>query len=133
MAQETKKRVGWRYGFAIFLIIAGLLLTYLHVGEQFLGFSSVGAWLVYIGFIMLAVITLQLMFRQRRLVDERMEFVASRAARITFIAVILAAFIVMIVDGIHPITLPYSMFMSYFITGIVFIYFVSYRILLRYH
>jgi hypothetical protein len=128
---KNKTRLGLKYGFAVFLIIAGLILMYLKIGEEFLGFSSVGSWLIYVGFVMLAIITLQLISNKKRIVDERMEFVATKAARITFLALIIFAFLIMIIDGIKPITMPYSYFMSYLISGIVFIYFISYQVLLK--
>ena len=60
-----------------------------------------------------------------------MLFVASKASRITFLAVITFAFIVMITDGITPLQVSYSMFMSYLICGMMLVYFVSYKILLK--
>ncbi len=123
----------WRYGFASVVILVGVFLSYLNVGNEFLGFSSVGFWLIYVGIIMLAVTTIQLIFNKKRVVDERMQFVATKAARITFIGIILFAFIIMIADGIKPITLSYSYFMSYFICGIVLLYSISYKILLKYY
>jgi hypothetical protein len=128
---KNKTRLGLKYGFAVFLIIAGLILMYLKIGEEFLGFSSVGSWLIYVGFVMLAIIILQLISNKKRIVDERMEFIATKAARITFLALIIFAFLIMIIDGIKPITIPYSYFMSYLISGIVFIYFISYQVLLK--
>lgn len=127
---EPKKHI-WRYGFAIILVIIGIVLMYMQAGNNFLGFSSVGTWLIYVGFVMLAVVTLQMIANKKRIVDERMQFVAYKAARITFVAIILGAFIVMIADGIKPITLPYSYFMAYFVCAIVFAYVLAYKILIR--
>ena len=78
---------------------------------------------------MLTVITLQMLFKKERIVDERMEFIASKASRVTFIGIILFAFLIMIIDGIKPIEIAYSYFMSYLICGIVLLYIVSYKIL----
>ncbi len=135
MAQKNinKQNAAWKYGFAIIIILAGLVFWRLGIGDRFLGFSSVGTWLVYVGFVMMAVITLQLLSRKKRIVDERMEFVATKAARVTFTAIIIFAFIVMIIDGIKPITLAYSYFMSYLVCGIVLVYFLSYKVLLRFY
>ena len=130
---NNKKRAAWRYGFAIVVILAGLLLSYFKIGKEFLGFASVGTWLIYVGFVMLVVVTLQFISKKKRVVDERMEYVASRASRITFLAIVLFAFLIMIIDGINKISIPYSYFMSYFICGITFVYFISYKILLRYN
>ena len=129
----NKKNSVWRYGFAIILIFAGLIVSYLNIGKEFLGFSSVGSWLIYVGFIMLTIVTLQLMSNKKRIVDERMQFVATKAARITFIGIILFAFVIMVIDGIQPINIAYSYFMSYLICGIVLLYLVSYKILLRFN
>ena len=132
MAQKNTG-TGWRYAFASVVIMAGLLLAYLKIGNEFLGFSSVGSWLIYVGFIMFAVITLQLITKKKRVVDERMLFVATKASRITFLGIILFAFVVMVIDGIRPITIPYWYFMSYFLTGMTLLYFIAYKVLLRYN
>ncbi len=127
----SMKRVAWKYAFALLVIISGLTFAYLGVGKSFLGFTSVGTWMIYVGFVMLGVMTLQLFLKKKRIVDERMEFVAAKASRVTFMVIIMFAFILMVVDGLRPIAMPYSYLMSYFISGIVLVYFVSYRILLR--
>ncbi len=132
MKTKNKTQTGWRYGFAVILIVAGLLTLYYNLGNKFLGFSSVGTWLIYVGLIMLTIITLQLISNKKRIVDERMQFIASKAGKVTFLAIILISFIVMIADGIKPITVPYSYFMSYFVCGIILVYVISYKILLRY-
>jgi hypothetical protein len=132
MITRNKTQIAWRYGFALILIVAGLLTLHYDFGNEFLGFSSVGTWLIYVGFIMLAIITLQLISNKKRIVDERMQFIASKAGRITFLAIILVSFAVMITDGIKTITIPYSYFMSYFVCGIILVYVISYKILLKY-
>ncbi len=131
---KTRKRnLIWRYSFATLLIISGIVLSYFNIGNEFLGFPSVSLWLIYVGFIMLAVISLQILSKKKRIVDERMEFIAAKASRITFIGIILFAFIIMIIDGIKPVEFVYSYFMSYFICGIVLLYAISYKILLRFN
>lgn len=125
------KKLIWRYIFAASIIILGIILSYFNIGNEFLGFSSVSLWLIYVGFIMIIVISLQALFKKKRVVDERMEFIASKASRITFVGIILFAFMIMILDGIKPIEFPYSYFMSYFICGVVLLYLISYKILLR--
>ena len=131
---KTRKRnLIWRYSFATLLIVSGIVLSYFNLGKEFLGFSSVGLWLIYVGFVMLTIITLQMLFKKKRIVDERMEFIAAKASRITFMGIILFAFIIMIIDGIKPMEFAYSYFMSYFICGIVLLYAISYRILLGFN
>jgi len=129
---KSKKQLTWRYAFAFVLILAGIFLSYYNIGNEFLGFQSVGTWMIYVGFVMLAIITLQLISNKKRIIDERMQLIASKAGRITFLVIILVSFIVMIADGIKPITIPYSYFMSYFVCGIILVYVISYKILLKY-
>jgi uncharacterized membrane protein len=129
--KPKKRNAIWRYSFAIVTLIAGLILSYLNIGNEFLGFSSVGLWLIYVGFVMLIVISLQIFSKKKRVVDERMEFIAAKASRITFMGIILFAFIIMVIDGIKSLDFAYSYFMSYFICGIVLLYAISYKILLR--
>ena len=131
MKKINKRNVVWRYSFAVILIIVGLIFSSFNLGGEFFGFSSVGLWLIYVGFFMLAVITLGLLFNKNRVVDERMNFIALKASNFTFVVIILSAFIIMVIDGINPINLSYKYFMSYFISGIVFVYFVIYKILER--
>ncbi|VVB77985.1 Uncharacterised protein [uncultured archaeon] len=132
---KIKSREIARYAFAIFVILLGLYLDYLDISDQFLGFSSVGSWLTYIGFVMIAVVTLQLFYTQKRVVDERMIFVANKAMRITFLALVVFAFLIIVLDGIKAttITIPYHLFMSYLICGLIIVYFISYKILLRFY
>ena len=126
------QRTLWRYVFALVCIVTGVILSQLKIGANFLGFSSVGTWLLYVGFVMVAVITLQIKSNKKRVVDERMIQLGSKAGRITFIGIILFAFIVMIIDGISPITIAYSYFMSYLVCGIIVIYLIAYKVLLKY-
>ncbi len=127
--KNKKRNIIWRYSFATLLIISGVVLSYFNIGNEFLGFSSVSLWLIYVGFVMLTVITLQMLFKKKRIVDERMEFIAAKASRVTFVGIILFAFLIMIIDGIKPIEVAYSYFMSYLICGIILLYIISYKIL----
>lgn len=127
----NKKQTTWRYVFAFLVIALGIILEAVGVGKNFLGFESVGTWLIFVGFIMLVVITLQKISNKKRLVDERMISLAYKASRVTFVGIIFAAFAIMIIDAINPIKIPYSMFMSYFICFMLIIYFFSYKILER--
>lgn len=133
MENKTKLKQGIRYGFAVIVIIIGLILNYANLGGSFLGFSSIGSWLIYIGFVMIAIVSLQVILNKKRVVDERMVFVADKANRIAFLALIIAAFVIMIIDGIRPITIPYHMFMAYLVCGILVVYVIAYKILLRYY
>jgi len=124
-----KKQALPRYIIAFLIIVLGTVLDYLGYTEEFLGFQSVGTWLVFVGFIMLAIITINLISKKKKIIDERMQWLAYKASRITFIVIIFAAFIIMVWDGIRTMYIPYSMFMSYMIAFIVLIYFIAYKIL----
>jgi hypothetical protein len=71
------------------------------------------------------------LWRKDKIVDERMQFVATKALRSTFLSVIVAAFAIIVVDGIYPITMPYHLFMSYLVAGMLAAYYISYHVLLR--
>ncbi len=129
----SKKQAYARYAFALGVLIFGIILNYLNIGENFLGFSSVGNWLIFVGFIMIAVITLTFLKNQKRIIDERMEKIAYQASRITFLFIILGAFVVMVWDGIQPIQIPYSTFMSQMVAWIMIVYIASYKILDKYY
>jgi hypothetical protein len=131
MGNQNKKRLCWRYGFALVVLIVGTILMHYNLGKEFLGFSSVGSWLVYVGFIMIAIVTLQFFSHKERVVDERAQFIGMKAGKITFLAIILVSFIIMVWDGLRTIYIPYSYFMSYFLVGIMAVYFVSYKIIER--
>ncbi len=82
---------------------------------------------------MLIVVTLQLISSKKRIVDERSQFIGMKAARWTYVFIIVALFVTMIIDGIKPISTPYSQFMSMLICGITLVYFLSYKILERFN
>lgn len=131
---ENKTRVMIMYAIALAMLILGLLLDYFKIGSpNFQIFGSVGNWLIYIGFVGLIIATVRLIFisKKKKAVDERMEFVATKALRITFLSLIIGAFIIMIIDGIKTITISYHMFMSYLVCIILVIYFIAYKILLK--
>ena len=127
-----KDKLRYRLGFSISVIIIGLLLASYGVGrEGFLGFGSVGEWLIYTGFIGVSIILINNLRKEERQVDERMIFVAHKSNRWTFLLIILTGFIVMVWDGIQPIKLSYSLFMSYFICGVIVTYLIVYKALLK--
>lgn len=131
---EKKTRIVVKAVWVLGLILGGLLLNHFQVGmNPFAGFGSLGTYLIYIGFFGILVIGLSELVRKRKVVDERMEFVAAKALRFTFLFVVVVSFIVIILDGIQPITLPYHLFASYLVCGMILAYFVSYKILLRFY
>ncbi|RLG25912.1 hypothetical protein DRN85_04465 [Methanosarcinales archaeon] len=134
MEIESGTRAKLMYGIASSMLILGLLLNYFNLGtSNFAGFSSVGNWLIYLAFVGLMISTVIALSKKRRAVDERMEFISTKALRITFLSLFVASFIIMIIDGIKAITIPYHMFMSYLVCGLLIIYFITYKILLRFY
>lgn len=121
-----------KYSFAFALLVLGLMVNYFNLGTQgFSVYGSVGSYLTYMGFMGLIIATLTEMWRKDKVVDERMQFVATKALRSTFLCLILLAFVIIVVDGISPITMPYHLFMSYLIAGLLATYYISYQVLLR--
>jgi len=134
MEIESGTRAKLMYGIASSMLILGLLLNYFNLGtSNFAGFSSVGNWLIYLAFVGLMISTVIALSKKRRAVDERMEFISTKALRITFLSLFVASFIIVIIDGIKAITIPYHMFMSYLVCGLLIIYFITYKILLRFY
>ena len=129
--EKTRRRM-IKYAFALAMLIFGVLLNHFNLGaNSFSVYGSVGTYFIYAGFLGLIGATLTEIWRRDRIVDERMQFVATKAMRLTFLCLIIAAFITMVIDGIRPITMPYHMFMSYLVSGILAVYYISYKILLR--
>ena len=105
---KERKRTIWKYAFAMTILILGVTLGNFNSDQEFLGFNSVGNWLIYVGFIMLIVITLQISKNKKRIVDERAQFIGMKASQVTYLAIIILAFIIMIIDGLNTISIPYS-------------------------
>lgn len=130
---DKKKIFVWRYIFSAIIILVGAILESYSIGKEFLGFSSIGSWMIYVGFIMLAVITLQAFLKKEKIVDERMKFISQKASALTFSLIVYFSFIIMIIDAINPLPIRYSLFMSYFICGIILVYAISYKIISRFN
>lgn len=134
MKKINDNSISWRYGFAIFLIVLGLIFSYLNVGVASVGNFSTGFFLIFVGFIMMVAITIQLLrIKQKIVIDERLNLLVLKASRITFMFIVLCAFFIIIIDSIEAINLSYRYFMSYFISGMVFVYFLVYKILERFN
>lgn len=139
--KKTKTKTNWQeskllalYAWGIGLMVLGLILNIFHIGQpNFNSFGSVGNWLLYVGLISLIVGIFKQMRKSKKVTDERMYFVAAKANRLTFLSVVLISFAVIVIDGIWTITIPYHLFMSYFILAIILIYAAIYKILLKYN
>jgi len=129
---KDKTRIKLSYGISLFFILIGLVFNYFKIGEpNFQIYGSVGNWLVYIGFIGIIIATIRKLSKKQKKIDERMEFVAAKSLRFTFLFLIIGAFFIMVVDGIKIITLPYHLFMSYLVCVLLLVYMIIYKILLR--
>lgn len=116
------------------MLILGALINHFNLGAgNFYVYGSVGTYLIYLGFIGLIIATLTEIRRREKIIDERMQFIATKAMRVTFLCLIIIAFIIIIIDGLKPITMPYHLFMSYIVSGMLAIYYISYKILLRFY
>ena len=131
---EKKKITAMKYAFGTLLFVAGLILDFADIGKNpFLGYGSVGTYLIFCGLILFALLIFKSLRKDKSSPDERAMYMASKAGRLTFIFMILFAFAVMVVDGISPIKMQYSLFMSYFICSVTLFYFGSYKLLLKYN
>jgi len=131
--EKTRRRI-IKYSFAFVMLILGALINHFNLGAgNFYVYGSVGTYLIYLGFIGLIIATLTEIRRREKIVDERMQFIATKAMRTTFLCLIIIAFIIIIIDGLKPITMPYHLFMSYIVSGMLAIYYISYKILLRFY
>jgi hypothetical protein len=129
---DEKQRLKIKYGFGAVLVLLGLVLNAFDLGKNyFFGYNSVGTYLIFCGFIMFILLLIKSFRKKKEPIDERMLFIASKATRLTFMFFITCIFAIMIVDGISPITMHYSQFMSHFVCVIILFYFVSYKILLK--
>jgi len=130
---EKSRNRAFEYVFAVSLIALGLLLNSYGIGILNYNptFGSVGTWLIFMGIVIMFSTTLRVVLRKKAVVDERAEFVSAKAMRITFLALIAGAFIIMLIDGIRPITLPYYLFLSYLLCALSLVYTAAYYVLLN--
>ncbi len=133
MQMKNKTRVTIMYSLALAWLALGLMLNHFNMGSvDFQIYGSVGTFFIYIGFVGIIIATVRLLVpKKEKVVDERMEFVAAKSLRFTFLCFFILAFIIIIIDGISSIKTPYHLFMSYLVCVILVIYIIAYKILLR--
>ncbi|MGV8141995.1 MAG: DUF2178 domain-containing protein [Candidatus Woesearchaeota archaeon] len=119
--------------FATILIVAGIIINILVAPKEFFGYGSVGTYLIFCGMLILILALLRGSVLKPKKLDERMMSIAMRSNRVTFVIFVLSAFVLMIADGIKPITLPYHIFLSYFVCFIILCNFIVYKIMLKYY
>ena len=119
----TKKSMMLRIVFIAILIIIGISLNLYNIGSnEFFGYSTVGYYLIYIGFVMILATSIIYFTKREKIIDERTEMLRYKAGAITFTVFIFVAFLIMILDGINPITMRYSMFISYAVCAVLVFY-----------
>ncbi|HNV93956.1 MAG TPA: hypothetical protein PKI84_02655 [Methanofastidiosum sp.] len=128
----TKKSMIFRIVFITVLIVSGALLNQFNVGtNELFGYSTVGNYLIFIGFVMVLVTTITYFTKREKIIDERMEMLRNKTMTLTFTVFIFAAFALIIWDGIWPITMRYSIFISYAVCTMLLFYGIAYKVLER--
>jgi len=126
----TKKSMIFRIVFITVLIVSGALLNQFNIGtNELFGYSTVGNYLIFIGFVMVLVTTITYFTKREKIIDERMEMLRNKTMTLTFTVFIFAAFALIIWDGIWPITMRYSMFISYAVCTMLLFYVIAYKML----
>jgi uncharacterized membrane protein len=114
------------------LIVSGALLNQFNIGtNELFGYSTVGNYLIFIGFVMVLVTTITYFTKREKIIDERMEMLRNKTMTLTFTVFIFAAFALIIWDGIWPITMRYSIFISYAVCTMLLFYGIAYKVLER--
>ncbi|NYT04002.1 MAG: hypothetical protein GKC00_04770 [Candidatus Methanofastidiosa archaeon] len=128
----TKKGMIYRVIFIAILMVLGITLNLYNIGSnEFFGQSTVGNYLIYIGFVMILVTSISYFKKREKIIDERIEMLRYKAGTMTFMAFIFVAFAIIILDGIQPITMRYSLFISYMVCAILVFYVIAYKVLER--
>lgn len=128
---ENKNKIIVQSSFGIIIILSGILLNYFQIGTDNRDFLAVGTWLIYIGFFLLILIAINFSTRKKVQTDERTNLIGMKAARITYLSIILFLFATIIIDGIKPISTEYTQFATTFLCFISAVYFITYEILNR--
>ena len=114
----------------IALIIIGIILSVMGVGvDGFIGFPSIGIFLMYIGIIALVLSLITLKSNKIRIIDERAEYIGYMASRVTTLILITSLFVTMVIDGVSKITVPYYLYASFLICFYVLCYLISYKLI----
>jgi drug/metabolite transporter (DMT)-like permease len=128
----TRNKMKMKYAFGTAIILIGILFLLFGIGgNEFAGFPSLGFWILFVGFIYMAIVTITVVSNREKIVDERMEHIGYRASRLTTLVLILFLFAVMIIDGIYTINVRYYLFSSGLICLYILTYLISYRMIER--
>lgn len=127
---NTRKQIKTKYAAAIGIIIIGILFQLFEIGgKEFAGFPSLGIWIIFTGAIIVFIVSLNLISKKEKIVDERMEHIGYKASRITTVVLILILFMTMVIDGVYTINLPYYLYASSLVCVYIFSYLISYKII----
>jgi len=131
---NTKQNIMIKSIWGIGLIIIGFICIVLNIGtEDFLGFPSIGIFLIFIGIIGLFITVFSLMSDKKKIIDERAEHIGYKASRVTTLVLILTLFMTMVLDGIHTITTPYYLYASFLMCFYILCYLISYKLISLYN
>jgi L-asparagine transporter-like permease len=129
---NTRKGIRIKYTASIGIIVIGVLFQLLKIGgNEFAGFPSLGLWIIFIGFIATAIVSLNAFSKKEKIIDERMEHIGYKASRITTLLLILMLFATMILDGIYTISIRYYLYASFLVCFYIFSYLLTYKIIER--
>jgi len=129
---NTQKGIKKKYIVAISIIIIGVLFQIFEIGgNQFAGFPSLGIWIIFTGFITMAIVSINVLSKKEKIIDERMEHIGYKASRITTLILIFTLFATMIIDGIYTISTPYYLYASFLVCFYIFSYLIAYKLIER--
>jgi len=129
---NTRKGIKTKYVVAIGIIFIGIIFHLFEIGGNgFVGFPSLGTWIIFTGFITTAIVSMNALSKREKIIDERMEHIGYKASRVTTLLLILALFFTMIIDGIYTISTPYYLYASFLVCFYIFSYLFCYKIIER--
>jgi L-asparagine transporter-like permease len=117
---------------SLILIVIGIILNVFIETKEF-GFKSVGSYLICIGILFLIILAFYRFLHKDNIIDERTYLIANKTGKLLYALFILSAFIIMIIDGINPINIPYYVMMTYFIMGSTIFGMIIYHIFSKYN
>ena len=128
----TRNKMKIKYAFAGIIIILGIIFLLFGIGgKEFGGFPSLGFWILYVGILYTAIVTISFVLNRKKIIDERMEHIGYRASRLTTLVLMLFLFSVMVIDGIYTIEFRYYLFSSGLVCLYVLTYLISYKMIER--
>jgi len=129
---NSEKRFKIKILTTLLFVFLGVTLNVFNIGlNETFNFSTVGNYLIYIGFIGLIVSFLTKKKNSKKIVDERMIQIAFEASRWTIVFFVIISFALIIFDAIMPITMEYKYFLSYLVCTVILFHLGAYMVLLK--